>query len=160
MNVEKIKELPKKIKGPREAFCVALAAVFLLSLILYLAQSRGSRYTFRFQSVDSGRNNVEWRLLPARKGAQKAALYVDELLLGPKTERSRPIFSPGTKATFCFERGKTLYVNLTPDLLVKSGNASEIMEGLEIFKMNIKRTFPKYKQVEIYIDNKGLYKEF
>ena len=160
MNVEKLKELPKKIKGPREAFCVAVAAVFLISLVAFLANSRGKRYTFRFQSVDSGRNNVEWRLLPGRRGAKKVSLYVDELLLGPKTERSRPIFSPGTKATFCFERGKTLYINLTPDLLVKSGNASEIMEGLEIFKMNIKRTFPKYRQVEIYIENKGLYKEF
>lgn len=160
IKVEQIKDLTKKIKGPREAFAVAIAAVFVVSLFAFLAKTHGRRYIFRFQSVDSGRNNVEWRLLPSKRGAQKVSLYVDELLLGPKTERSRPIFSPGTKATFCFERGKTLYVNLTPDLLQKSGNASDIMEGLEIFKMNIKGTFPKYKQVEIYIDKKGLYKEF
>ncbi|MBR5096440.1 MAG: GerMN domain-containing protein [Treponema sp.] len=160
MKVEKLKDLTTKIKGPREAFCVAIAAIFLISLVAFLAKSHGKRYMFRFQSVDSGRNNVEWRLLPSRRGAKKVSLYVDELLLGPKNERSRPIFSPGTKAIFCFERGKTLYVNLTSDLLVKGGNASEIMEGLEIFKMNIKRTFPKYRQIEIYIENKGLYKEF
>ncbi|MBQ9626250.1 MAG: GerMN domain-containing protein [Treponema sp.] len=160
IKVEQIKDLTKRIKGPREIFCVAIAAIFLISLIVFLAKTHGSRYIFRFQSVDSGRNNVEWRLLPSRRGAKKVSLYVDELLLGPQNERSRPIFSPGTKAIFCFERGKTLYVNLTSDLLVKGGNASDIMEGIEIFKMNIKRTFPKYKQVEIYIENKGLYKEF
>ena len=121
-----------------------------------MAGAPGKRYSFRFQSVDSGRNNVEWRFLPRRKRAARPALYIDELLLGPKTERSKPVFSPGTKATFCFERGRTLYVNLTSDLLVQSGNASDIMEGLEIFKMNIKRTFPKYKQVEIYIDKRGI----
>lgn len=158
IKVEKIKDLTKRIKGPREAIFVAIAAVFLLSLIIYLAKTPMVRYTFRFQSVDSGRNNIEWRFLPGRRGAQKAALYVDELLLGPKTERSRPIFSPGTKADFCFERGRTLYVNLTPELLEKSGNASEIMEGMEIFKMNIKRTFPKYREVEIYIDKRGILK--
>lgn len=158
IKIEKIKDLKKRIKGPRDALCVAIAFAFLLSLIIFLAKSRGSRYTFRFQSVDSGRNNIEWRFLPSKRGAQKVSQYVDELLLGPKTERSRPIFSPGTKADFCFERGRTLYINLTPDLLVKSGNASEIMEGLEIFKMNIKRTFPKYKEVEIYIDKRGILK--
>ena len=106
--------------------------------------------------MDSGRNNVESRFLPSRRGAEKVSLYVDELLLGPKTERSRPVFSPGTKAAFCFERGRTLYVNLTSDLLEKSGNASEIMEGMDLFKMNIKKAFPKYKQVEIYIDKRGV----
>ncbi len=158
IKVEQIKDLAKQIKGPREILCVAAAFVFLLSLIIFLAKTPLSRYSFRFQSVDSGRNNIEWRYLPGRRGAKKAALYVDELLLGPKTERSRPIFSPGTKADFCFERGRTLYVNLTSDLLVKSGNASEIMEGIELFKMNVKRAFPKYKEVEIYIDKRGILK--
>ncbi len=156
IEVEKIKDLAKRVKGPREFLLVAIALAFLISIVCYLAASQGRRYTFRFQSVDSGRNNVESRFLPSRRGAEKVSLYVDELLLGPKTERSRPVFSPGTKAAFCFERGRTLYVNLTSDLLEKSGNASEIMEGMDLFKMNIKKAFPKYKQVEIYIDKRGV----
>lgn len=152
----KFNDLPFKIEKTQKILLAAIGLSFVFSGLLYLASAPGKRYTFRFQSVDSGRNNVEWRFLPRRKRAQRAALYIDELLLGPKTERSKPIFSPGTKATFCFERGRTLYVNLTSDLLVQSGNASEIMQGLEIFKMNIKRTFPKYKQVEIYIDKRGI----
>ena len=153
------KNFLKSAKPFQLALAAALAFVFILSMALYLIKTPGVRRAFRFQSVDSGRNNVEWRLLARRKRADKAALYVEELLLGPKTERSRPLFSPGTKAEFCFERGKTLYVGLSADLLEKSGNASEIMEGIELFKLNVRKAFPRYKQVEIYIDKKGLFEE-
>lgn len=135
---------------------IIAAALFALSLGLYAAALPGRRHVLRFQSVDSGKNNVEWRLLPRKSGGERVSLYVDELLLGPKTERSRPLFSPGTKARFCFVRGRTLYVNLTPALLEKTGNASEIMYGIELFKKNIRRTFPGIKEIEIYIDNRSI----
>ena len=92
-----LKTLIQKIKGPKEILAAALAAIFVFSLAAYLAKTPKIRYSFRFQSVDSGRDNIEWRLLPYRKGSQKVVLYVEELLLGPKTERSRPVFSPGTR---------------------------------------------------------------
>lgn len=150
------KALVQKIKGPREILAAVLALSFVFSFAVYLVKTPAIRYSFRFQSVDSGRNNIEWRLLPFRKGQRKVQLYVEELLLGPKTERGRPIFSPGTRVDFCFSRDKTLYVGLTPALLEKTGNASEIMDGIEIFKKNIRSAFPKFKQIEIYIDKKGL----
>lgn len=151
-----VKNFIQKIKGPRELALALLALVFLFSFAAFLARKPGFRYTFRFQSVDSGKNNIEWRYLPYRRGRERVVLYAEELLLGPKTERSRPIFSPGTKLDFCFEREKTLYVGLTPALLEKTGNASEIMEGIELFKKNIRNSFPKYKKIELFIDKKGL----
>ncbi len=153
------KDFIQKIERPQKIFAAAIAVIFLFSAAAYFIKTPGSRYVFRFQSVDSGRANVEWRLLPRRKGSQKPALYVEELLLGPKTERARPVFSPGTRATFCFERDRVLYVNLTRDLLERSGNASEIMEGMELFKKNVRAAFPRLKQVEIYIDKRGLVQE-
>lgn len=153
------KDFIQKIERPQKIFASAIAVIFLFSAAAYFIKTPGSRYVFRFQSVDSGRANVEWRLLPRRKWSQKPALYVEELLLGPKTERARPVFSPGTRATFCFERDRVLYVNLTRDLLERSGNASEIMEGMELFKKNVRAAFPRLKQVEIYIDKRGLVQE-
>ena len=94
------KDFIQKIERPKKIFAAAIAVIFLFSAAAYFIKTPGSRYVFRFQSVDSGRANVEWRLLPRRKGSQKTALYVEELLLGPKTERARPVFSPGTRATF------------------------------------------------------------
>lgn len=154
------RDLTKTVKKTQWIFLAAAAALLVLSATLFFAKNFGDRRVFRFQSVDSGRNNVEWRLLPSRKGSEKISLYVDELLLGPKNERCRPVFSPGTKALFCFERDRVLYVNFTGKLLDQSGNASGIMEGIEIFKKNVLFAFPRLKQVEIYIDGKGLLKEF
>ncbi len=153
------KDLIKKTDKMQRIFVAAIAASFVFSLIVYAAKTSGRRYSFRFQSVDSGKANVEWRLLPRRRGAEKISLYVEELLLGPKTERARRVFSPGTKMTFCFERSNVLYVNLSPELLEKTGNASEILYGIELFKKNVRSAFPRIKQVEIYIDKKGLFKE-
>ena len=154
-----IKNLTQKFSKTQKILAAAIGAAFLFSLAAYLIQTRGSRYVFRFQSVDSGRANVEWRFLPRRKGGEKPALYVEELLLGPKTERARPIFSPGTKVEFCFERDKVLYVGLSSALLEKTGNASEIMEGIELFKKNVRAAFPRLKKVEIYIGKKTLAQE-
>ena len=151
--------LLKDIKTPRGIIASALGAAFLFSLAVFQAKTPGRRYVFRFQSVDSGRNNIEWRFLKKIKGSQKQALYVDELLLGPRTERSRPLFSPGTKAEFCFERGRVLYVCLTSSSLEKTGNASEIMDGIALFKKNVNAAFPMLKKIEIYIDGKGILEE-
>ena len=151
------KKLPSRFNVFQLTFASAIALSFLLSLAVYLAKTQGARYCFRFQSVDSNRSNIEWRLISGRKGFQKTSLYVEELLLGPKTERSRPLFSPGTKVDFCFERDRVLYVGLTDSLLEKSGNASEIMDGIELFKFNIKKAFPLLKKVEVYIGGKGLF---
>ncbi len=156
----KIQSLAKKLNVAQKALAAALALAFLFSLTVYFFKTPRIRHVFRFQSVDTGRNNVEWRLLPVKKGQDKISLYVQELLLGPKNERSRPLFSPGTKANFCFERGKSLYVDFSPEILEMSGNASQIMEGLELFKMNVKRAFPHLKNVEAYIDGKPLVEEF
>ncbi len=155
----KFKELniAKTFDKTSKILLAVIGGVFLLSFVFYCASFPGKRFTFRFQSVDSGKNSVEWRLLPHKKGSEKVSLYVDELLLGPKTERERPLFSPGTKAEFCFSRGKTLYVNLSNDLLYKTGNASDIMYGIELFRENIMHEFPEYHSVEIYIDNQPLF---
>lgn len=150
------KDLIQKLSKSQQILAAALAFCFVFSLAAFAAKTRGSRYVFRFQSVDSGRANIEWRFLPRRKGSQKPALYVEELLLGPKTERCRPVFSPGTKVEFCFERDRVLYVGLSSALLEKTGNASEIMEGIELFKKNVRSAFPLIKKVEIYIDKKAL----
>ncbi|MDE6069090.1 MAG: GerMN domain-containing protein, partial [Treponemataceae bacterium] len=107
-----------------------------------------------------GKSSLEYRILPHRKGDEAISLYVDELILGPKTERARPIFSLGTESKFCFLREKTLFVNLSGELLYRTGNAGEIMDGIELFKKNIFKSFPKVKSVEIFIDGKKILDNF
>lgn len=151
--------IKRKFDFTAMALFLILTAAFLVSLFLYFAANFGKRYIFRFESVDKGKNAIEHRILPFRDRAEEITMYVDELLLGPIAERSRPIFSPGTKAKFCFVREKTLYINLSSDLLYKTGNAGDIMDGIRLFKKNIFKTFPYVQQIELYIDGKSIYEE-
>ncbi len=138
---------------------IACGAVFIFSFICWLPTVKGIRYSLRFQSVDSGKLCVESRVLPHEKWPGMVRLYVDELLLGPKMERSRPLFAPGTRETMCFVRDGILYVNLTQDALLRTGSASEIKAGADLFKKNILDTFGRIKAVRLYIDNKAAYEE-
>lgn len=148
--------MKKKFDFATFALLAVLFAVFAFSAAMYFANTPGRRYVFRFASVDKGKTAIESRFLPERAGDEKIALYVDELLLGARTERSRPIFSPGTKARLCVLRDKTLYVDLTSDLLYQGGNAGDIMESIALFKRNIFKNFPSVKQIEIFIEGKSI----
>ncbi|MDE7291734.1 MAG: GerMN domain-containing protein [Treponemataceae bacterium] len=148
--------MEKKFDFASFALLAALLAAFVFSAVTYFSNTPGKRYVFRFESVDKGRTAIESRFLPAKDGDEKIALYVDDLLLGAKTERSRPIFSPGTKARLCFLRGKTLYVDLTSDLLYQDGNAGDIMESIALFKRNIFKNFSSVKEIELTIEGKRI----
>lgn len=148
--------MEKKFDFVSTVLKILLFVTFAFSATIYFIKTPGRRYLFRFESVDKGKSSLEYRILPHKKGDAAISLYVNELLLGPKTERARPVFSPGTKSKFCFLRGKTLFVNLSGELLYKTGNAGEIMAGIELFKKNIFESFPKVKSVEIFIDGKEM----
>lgn len=152
--------MEKKFNFVSNVLKILLLAVFIFSATLYFMKTPGCRFLFRFESVDKGKSSLEYRILPHRKGDEAISLYVDELLLGPKTERARPIFSLGTESKFCFLREKTLFVNLSGELLYRTGNAGEIMDGIELFKKNIFKSFPKVKSVEIFIDGKKILDNF
>ena len=143
--------MEKKFNFVSNVLKILLLAVFIFSATLYFMKTPGRRFLFRFESVDKGKSSLEYRILPHRKGDDAISLYVDELLLGPKTERARPIFSLGTESKFCFLREKTLF---------GTGNAGEIMDGIELFKKNIFKSFPKVKSVEIFIDGKKILDNF
>ena len=136
---------------------IMLLIIFFISLCFWLKSAPGRKYTFYFQSVDTGILCVEHRMLQRGEGQDEIAMYIDELLLGPMTERFRPLFSVGTKYTFCFVRDHVLYINLTADVLDKTGNASEILVGTELFKENILKTFSNINSIEMYIDNRSIY---
>jgi len=132
------------------------AAVFVLSCALWgVYRQPGRRYVFLFCSADSGRLVQENRWLTS--DTSECAAYVDELLLGPCVERCRPLFSPGTRALSCFVREGTLYVELSDELMSESGDAVAIRDGVELFTKNVRRNFPRIKQVELFADGKKMF---
>ena len=91
--------------------CVILLSL-VLSLIIYSQKNYGKRKTFIFPSVDEGKYIVETRYLAQNPAKSDINYYVDELLLGSETERTKLLFTDGTTSLSCFERSGILYLNL------------------------------------------------
>lgn len=136
----------------------AVAAVsFAISLLVWSVRFPGVRRVFVFESADTNRLCVEARYLTLHPVQGKVGYYVDELLLGPETERCRPLFSPGTKNLSCFQRRGILYVNISDESLKELSDSSNIKKGTELFRKNILRNFRGIHAVEMYIDTKHVY---
>lgn len=150
------KKIEKKYIPYVSIFC-ALFLAFLISVVLFFINNGGKRRAFIFPSADTGKYIVEYRYLPRNPVQGDIQLFVDEILLGAATERTKFLFTPGTKAESCFLRGGTLYINLTSDLMQMGNGVVEIREGVDLLKENIKKNFGKVKRVEVFVDGKYAY---
>ena len=135
-------------------FFALAALLFAVSLLLYLKAPAGYRRTFVFPLLGSEKPVTEIRYLSREPAQGDIPLYIDELLLGPQTQRARPLFSPGTTCDFCFVREKTLYVGLSKAVLYQDGAAADILDGIALFKANILHNFRAVSAIELFIDNK------
>ncbi len=136
-----------------QAAVILVFAIFSFSAVWYLIKG-SQRRTFRFPVIGTETIACEVRYLPRNPAQGNLCLYVDELLLGPQTQRARPLFSAGTKNEFCFQRGKTLYVGLSQDVLYEVPEAARIKEGIALFRENIRRNFRGIKEIALFIDGK------
>lgn len=142
---------------PYFVISIVLIVSLLLSLVLFFVQRQGKRKMFIFPSADTGKYIVEYRYLPKKPVQGDINLFVDEILLGSGVERTKMLFTPGTKAESCFLRDGTLYVNLTADLLSMGSNVINIKDGIDLLKENIENNFRKVKKVEVFVDGKYAY---
>lgn len=132
---------------------VVIAGVLVFSLAMYLRNGK-QRRTFSFPVIGTEQPVMEVRYLPKNPVQGEIGIYVDELLLGPQSQRARPLFSPGTKNQFCFLRNRTLYVGLSEDVLYEIPESARIMDGIAYFRKNVLRNFRNVKEVELFIDGK------
>lgn len=139
---------------PYLAISMMLIASLLASLICFYVKNSGKRRVFIFPSADNGKYILEYRYLPEKPVQGDINLYVDEILLGSGVERTKMLFTPGTKAESCFLRNGTLYVNLTADLLAMGNGVVDIKDGIDLLKENIQNNFHKVKKVEVFVDGK------
>ena len=117
-------------------FLFLLTASFILSATLYKLKGYGSRRTFIFPSVDN-KLIVETRYLSRNPSKSDINYYIDELLLGSGVERTKLIFTAGTKLLSCMEKDDVVYINLT----------------------NIIKNFRNIKKVEIFVNGVYAYED-
>ncbi len=136
----------------------SIALIFLLfSVITFNISSRAYRRMFIFPSADDGKYIVEYRNLSRSPVQGDLQYYVDEILLGSGTERTKMLFTPGTSVLSCFQRDSILYLNLSSNLLDMGEGVVDIKSGFELLEKNIKKNFPKVKNVEFFIEGKSVF---
>ena len=136
-----------------------IAGLFVFSLFCYIVTKHTNRRLFIFPSAEDGKYIIEYRNLAEKPHQGEINLYIDEILLGSTVERTKLLFTPGTRLISCFERNHVLYVNLSQDLLQMGDGVIEIREGTELLKQNIMKNFSKIDSVEIYIEGKSAFEK-
>ncbi len=153
INMLKNKSLPIFI------ISLVIIGLFVFSLMGYIVSKDSHRRIFIFPSADDGKYIIEYRNLTNKPHQGDIQLYIEEILLGSTVERTKLLFTPGTKVISCFERKHVLYLNLSNDLLSMGDGVVEIREGTELLIKNIKENFSEIDDVQIFIDGKSAFEK-
>lgn len=133
--------------------CAVIVCALVVSLACFLP-SAARRHVLVFPSAASGDRVVEVRYAPRQPVQGSIPRFVDELLLGPQSRRARPLFVLGTRAEFCFLRGKTLYLGLSKELLAADAVADDMLGDIALFKENIRKNFSRLDDIVLFVDGK------
>lgn len=145
-----MKEFIKK-SLPAFIVSVVLLLVLLSSLTIYFVKNNSKSYVFIFPSADNGSYVVERRNLSKDSAQGELNYYIDELLLGSSVERTKLIFTSGTKVNSCFLRDDVLYLDISEDLLSIDETSYPIENGINLLKENIFKNFININKIELFI---------
>lgn len=138
-----------------------ILATFVASLVLFISFKKGTRRTFVFPSVESGVRIIETRIIPDSY-LDPVEYYINELLLGPQSERTRNIFADGTKVLSFIRKNKTIYIDLSKDMInpATENQSIPIREGITLLKENIRRNFPGITSIEVFVEGNPVYEGY
>ena len=120
------------------------------------------RRTFVFYSDIEGNTVVEDRML-RRSGDIETDIrrYVDEVLLGPVSPDSAPLFPRETRLESFMYRGGVVYADLTESAALPVSGSGDVFQGLLTLNEGIRRNFPPVKDVLLFIGgNEVFFEEF
>jgi hypothetical protein len=135
----------------------SIVVVIAVALFLSVGNRAGDRREFYFLSYDDDKLHTEVRFLPQESVQGSVNLFIDELLLGPLTDRYRILFSQGTRVRSCIQNGNTLYLDLSEEALFNIDPAPPVRTAVDILEQNIKQNFSSINAVEIFIAGKKVY---
>ncbi len=130
---------------------IALLLILLFSLAIYFVKNNSKSYVLIFPSADNESYIVERRNLSKDSVQGEINYFIDELLLGSGVERTKLIFSLGTKVNSCFLRDDILYLDISEDLLNIDESSYPIENGINLLKENIFKNFSNINKVELFI---------
>ncbi len=135
-------------------FILLPVAAFAVSAGMRLTEKRGVRYTFVFPAADGSGYTVESRALPFGNKYKNIDRFISELLLGPLTEHSMPLFKKGTVCRSCFVRDGVLYLNISEQPFAENLETSDFRGSVGALKKNVTLNFPAIKKIDLFIEGK------
>ncbi len=151
MNIQKIKDIKNTMTIPK-VFMLIVAFVLVLSLTLFIVFFPGSRASFIFESMDSDTLYTEIRFIPRNTAQGNIGYFVDELLLGPHSNRYKPLFANGTRALSCFlNEENTLYINLNEKALLVDNESTDTLFACELLKKNVLKNYKHVDTIKVFI---------
>jgi hypothetical protein len=112
-----------------------------------------SRVLF-FPPLAGHRLVAEQRFLPRHRGLEReAAELVEGVLLGPTRHDAVRLFPRGGSVISVMASGRTLYVDLTPQVLVDDPEVPlKGQDALDALGRSLRVNFPRLKEVIFFID--------
>ena len=144
-----------RLRGRPLVIGAAFLGVLVLSLVLFLLEGNGKVVRVLFFPAQAGRGMVaEERLLPRHRILEQDVSELAEgLLLGPTRHDALRIFPRGGSVLSSFVRGRTLYIDLSPRLLVEDPEVPlKGEDALSALARSIKFNFPRVRQIVFFID--------
>jgi hypothetical protein len=116
------------------------------------------RRTFVFYSISSGMMTVEDRMLK-RSASRELDIgrYVEEVLLGPISPDSAPLFPRETRLRSLLYRDGVVYADLSESAALPPLEGGEVFRNLSTLHAGIRRNFSFVKDVRLFIEGKAAY---
>jgi len=146
-------------KKNRRLLLLALLCLAALGEFFY---SGLVRRTFVFYSIMEGNTVVEDRMLH-RSSDRETDLrrYVDEVLLGPVSPDSAPLFPRETRLNSLIYREGAVYVDLSESAALPFTEGRDVFRSLLTLNEGLRRNFSYIKDVKIFIGgNEAFFEEF
>ena len=135
---------------------VICTACAIVSIYFYKPHKR---FVYYFYSYSTDGLCTEVRHSPVNAIQGDVSFFIEELLLGPMTNRYKKLFADGTTLEFCIQKDDVLYVGLSKDALFPEAGDASIKDGVEALKVNIVKQFTKINTILVYIDGKSVFWE-
>jgi hypothetical protein len=144
-----------RLRGKPAIVGYVFLGTLAVSLLLFLLLGNGRVSRVLFFPPESGHRLVaEQRFLPRHRGLEaEAAELVGGVLLGPTRHDALRLFPRGATVISVMASGKTLYVDLTPQVLVEDPEVPlRGQDALDALGRSLRFNFPRLKEVVFFID--------
>jgi len=147
--------LRMRLRGAAQGVGAAFGVALLVSLLFFFLWGNGrvARILY-FPAVGTPGQVAEMRFV-TRHSSLEASIEeaVNGVLLGPTSPEAERLFARGAMVTAVMVSGRTLYLDLSPQVLVDDPETHRKgQEAFDILTRSLRRNFPRFTNVVYLID--------